>query len=1145
MKISLLPSPLSVLVCAWIATSTVDGLRIPHPHRTPTGQTMSVVRRSPPRISGDEVEAWTREKTAALVAKYGGGSPSARKRSVGMNLLTDQQFDSSYFGSIAVGTPPISYNVILDTGSADLWIAASSNQTSTSGKESIPLYNPTGSSSSTGSSTPFSVTYGSGSVAGVLGSDKVQFAGFEVANQEFGLVNEATPQLLSTPVSGLMGMAFQSIASSGATPLWQTIVNGGSLDAPLMAFHLTRMINASQATDLEFGGTFTFGAVNNTLFQGDIDYQDSPSGAPGYWILDLADITSQGQTISVPTGDAAWAAIDTGTTGIAGPTSVLTELYATIPGSQPLQGSTGFWSIPCDTDFTVSMRFGSSNNSWSISPADFRLQQLDETTCVGAFFALPTSSSGRTPTWIVGDTFLKNVYTVFRATPLSVGFAPLSPVAVSLSNPSLPVPSPTLAPTPNSVNLTIMDSDLIKLVNKLQDTFANLGGELDMPQLAVVGSQSAGKSSVLETIVGRDFLPRGQGIVTRRPLVLQLIHTPAPDPPTSTYTEWGQFLHIDKRFTDFNEIRKEIEQETFRVAGQNKGISKLPIHLRIYSPNVLDLTLVDLPGLTKLPVGDQPSDIEKQIRSLVIDYISKQNCVILAVSAANVDLANSESLKLARSVDPQGRRTIGVLTKLDLMDAGTNALDVLTGRVYPLKLGFIGVVNRSQQDINSEKSMSDALDSETEFFKNHPSYRNIAHKNGTTYLARTLNQVLMNHIREKLPDMKARLNTLMGQAQQELNTFGDDAMYGDTNQQGGLILRLMTQFARDFVSSIEGTNADISTKELSGGARIYYIFNDVFGIALASIDATHNLENQDIRTAIRNSTGPRPSLFVPEIAFDLLVKPQIKLLEAPSVRCVELVYEELVKICHNCTSPDLQRFPKLHAQLVEVVSELLRERLGPTTEYTQSLIEIQTAYINTNHPAFISGSTAAQAPIPTKTIAPPRNGTAPLAGSSVERANGAGGSAVRLVGRDVYGSDSTLQSGLMAGKRLEGSDAAYDMKSLGKHIEAIGNLDVDSRLAQREEMETNLIRSLIASYFNIVRQTIQDLVPKAIMHLLVNFTSQQVQNRLVSSLYKPDMFNDLLNEDEALVAERARVKALLDAYKEAFRTLSEVTLKST
>lgn len=156
--------------------------------------------------------------------------------------------------------------------------------------------------------------------------------------------------------------------------------------------------------------------------------------------------------------------------------------------------------------------------------------------------------------------------------------------------------------------------------------------------------------------------------------------------------------------------------------------------------------------------------------------------VILAVSGANVDLANSEALKLARSVDPQGRRTIGILTKLDLMDAGTNAFDILTGRVYQLKLGFIGVVNRSQQDILSDKPMSDALEAESEFFRTHPAYRNIAHKNGTKYLAKTLNQVLLNHIREKLPDMKARLNTLIGQAQQELNSYGDAAIYGDKNQ---------------------------------------------------------------------------------------------------------------------------------------------------------------------------------------------------------------------------------------------------------------------------------------------------------------------------------------------------------------------------
>lgn len=162
-------------------------------------------------------------------------------------------------------------------------------------------------------------------------------------------------------------------------------------------------------------------------------------------------------------------------------------------------------------------------------------------------------------------------------------------------------------------------------------------------------------------------------------------------------------------------------------------------------------------------------------------------------------------------------------------------------------------------------------------------------------------QVLMNHIRDKLPDMKARLNTLMGQTQQELNAFGGSAFLGEQHR-GSLILNLMTQFVRDFVSSIDGTSPEASTKELCGGARIYYIFNDVFGHALESINPTSNLTTSDIRTAIRNAKGPRPSLFLPEVAFELLVKPQIRLLEPPSLRCVELVYEELMKICHNCTS---------------------------------------------------------------------------------------------------------------------------------------------------------------------------------------------------------------------------------------------------
>jgi dynamin 1-like protein len=160
--------------------------------------------------------------------------------------------------------------------------------------------------------------------------------------------------------------------------------------------------------------------------------------------------------------------------------------------------------------------------------------------------------------------------------------------------------------------------------------------------------------------------------------------------PDGEPEEWGEFLHLPgKKFTDFNEIREEIVRETDLKVGKNAGISPQPINLRVYSPNVLTLTMIDLPGLTKVPVGDQPKDIEKQIKDMILKYISKNNAIVLAVTAANTDLANSDGLKLAREMDPEGVRTIGVLTKIDLMDQGTDVVDILAGRVIPLRLGKV------------------------------------------------------------------------------------------------------------------------------------------------------------------------------------------------------------------------------------------------------------------------------------------------------------------------------------------------------------------------------------------------------------------------------------------------------------------------
>ncbi|KAJ3500761.1 hypothetical protein NLJ89_g9647 [Agrocybe chaxingu] len=515
-----------------------------------------------------------------------------------------------------------------------------------------------------------------------------------------------------------------------------------------------------------------------------------------------------------------------------------------------------------------------------------------------------------------------------------------------------------------------LGTEIVNTINKLQDVFTSIGttsqASIDLPQICVLGSQSSGKSSVLENIVGRDFLPRGTGIVTRRPLVLQLINRPAgsvgqpngvdkTNDKAANPDEWGEFLHLPgEKFYDFNKIRDEIVRDTEAKTGKNAGISPLPINLRIFSPHVLTLTLVDLPGLTKVPVGDQPRDIEKQIRDMLLKYISKPACIILAVTAANTDLANSDGLKMAREVDPEGTRTIGVLTKVDLMDKGTDVVDILAGRIIPLRLGYVPVVNRGQRDIETNKAISTALEHEREFFENHPSYKGKAQFCGTPFLARKLNMILMHHIRATLPDIKARISANLQKFNAELISLGGPT--GDGNS-GNIVLSVITEFTSEFRTTIDGNTNDLSLNELSGGARISFVFHELFNNGIKSIDPFDQVKDGDIRTILYNSSGSTPALFVGTAAFEVIVKQQIKRLEDPSVKCCQLVYEELVRILSQLLLKvqAFRRYPQLKERFNSVVINFFKQSMTPTVKLVTDMVAMQACYVNTTHPDFIGG----------------------------------------------------------------------------------------------------------------------------------------------------------------------------------------------
>ncbi|XP_036375768.1 dynamin-1-like protein isoform X3 [Megalops cyprinoides] len=694
---------------------------------------------------------------------------------------------------------------------------------------------------------------------------------------------------------------------------------------------------------------------------------------------------------------------------------------------------------------------------------------------------------------------------------------------------------------------------LIPVINKLQDVFNTVGADIiQLPQIAVVGTQSSGKSSVLESLVGRDILPRGTGIVTRRPLILQLVHVDPEDhkkasdenDPNSWKNgrlnkglegeEWGKFLHTkNKIYTDFNEIRQEIENETERISGHNKGISDEPIHLKIFSPHVVNLTLVDLPGITKVPVGDQPKDIELQIRELILKHISNPNCIILAVTAANTDMATSEALKVAREVDPDGRRTLAVVTKLDLMDAGTDAMDVLMGRVIPVKLGLIGVVNRSQLDINNKKSVADAIRDEYAFLQKK--YPSLANRNGTKYLARTLNRLLMHHIRDCLPELKTRINVLAAQYQSLLSSYGEPV-----EDKSATLLQLITKFAAEYCNTIEGTAKYIETAELCGGARICYIFHETFGRTLESVDPLGGLTTIDVLTAIRNATGPRPALFVPEVSFELLVKRQVKRLEEPSLRCVELVHEEMQRIiqhCSNYSTQELLRFPKLHDAIVEVVTSLLRKRLPVTNEMVHNLVAIELAYINTKHPDF-----ADACGLMNNNIEEQRRNRMRELPSAVPRDKAAGGG---TQGDQEAGTGSWR--GMLKKEEGQPEDKSKLQASLPASPQkghAVNLLDVPvpvaRKLSAREQRDCEVIERLIKSYFLIVRKNIQDSVPKAVMHFLVNHVKDSLQSELVGQLYKSGLLDDLLTESEDMAQRRKEAADMLKALQKASQVIAEI-----
>jgi len=355
-------------------------------------------------------------------------------------------------------------------------------------------------------------------------------------------------------------------------------------------------------------------------------------------------------------------------------------------------------------------------------------------------------------------------------------------------------------------------------------------------------------------------------------------------------------------------IRAEIEAQTAKLAGDEKDICATPIVLRLHVAGAPSLTLVDLPGVTRVPVRGQPDDIGDKIKRLCQQFARNPRAVLLCVSAANADLATSEALVLAREVDRAGDRTIGVLTKTDLMDPGTDCASILRNEVFPLRLGYVAVVCRGQRDLDEGGTVAAAQSRERTFFASHevygaPRHRELLERScGIAVLAQKLSALLVAATREAAPHLRQACRARLDQVEARASQLGEEDSTGDPAR---VVLEAVLLYAKTYATlARDGAVGDArwlgnsGDAELRGAARLAHVFERVFAASLAKADPLDGISDDDVRACLLATSGASPALFAPEKAFYALVRQQIQRLRDPGLECVDLVCREL----ENCAA---------------------------------------------------------------------------------------------------------------------------------------------------------------------------------------------------------------------------------------------------
>ena len=619
---------------------------------------------------------------------------------------------------------------------------------------------------------------------------------------------------------------------------------------------------------------------------------------------------------------------------------------------------------------------------------------------------------------------------------------------------------------------------LINLIDQLRDCGVN--EYIKLPRICSLGTQSSGKSSVLESIVGLDFLPRGDGVVTRRPLELRLCHINSGQP-------WAIFEERKGvKFTDFVKVRETIEALTDEVCKTNKNIIDKPIVLNVYSQTCPDLTLVDLPGVTRVPIGDQPKNIEQITKDMARRYVEDPLTIILCVIAANSDIATSDGLMLAKDIDVAGTRTLGVLTKLDIMDAGTDAKKVLMNEEIPLKLGYVGVKNRSKQDLNNKISMAETQRKEREFFKTHPVYKNLpAGHLGTEVLINKLTKIYFRIIRENLPRIVKAINDRVKTAEEELQGLGQPMPTDDAGKMS-MLWNMINEYCDVFRKVLQGkyNNKRVNFLEGEGGFKIKILYKKLLEEFTGDYKATAGYNDENINYALTIHEGDSIPGFPSVDAFIYLLRPQLEKLKDPIEECFQEVFQYLDFLSGKIMEKTFTRFPQAINDMTDLVSNYLMEERDKTKYLIDSVVDMEINYLFTNDYDYLNNFT---------TFIP---------------------------------------------KQARQSQFMNDNKGDGKG----GNNNLNNEIKPQPPIDEknifiNEIRNRIEAYFKLIVRNLRDSIPKIMGNYLVKEIEENMQLKLYNKLYNAREMTDLLSEPESVAERRKELNDMIKVMRNAQKIL--------